>query len=417
MYALVDCNNFYASCERVFRPDLNGKPIVILSNNDGCVIARSNEAKQFVPMGAPAFQYKRIFEKQNIQVFSSNYALYGDLSSRVMDMLATYAPEFEIYSIDEAFLKLDGLKYIDLQKYGEQIRKKVMKGTGIPISVGIAPTKALSKVANKIAKKYPKKTQGVYIITSEEKRTKALKWLQVEDIWGIGRRHAKRLHYYGIQTAYQFTQQPDSWIRKHFSVVEVRLQRDLSGLATIELEQSKPKKNIATTRSFESMYKEYEQVKERIATFAVSCSEKLRRQNSNCNAVLVFIQTNRNRIDLPQYGRNIVVRTFPTSSAIEISKLAIKGLEQIFKQGYSYKKAGVVVMQLTPNNEIQLGLFRNSDPRHKYLMKTIDNLNLSIGNKKIKLASQGMGRTWKMKQEILSPRYTTNLNEVITIHV
>jgi len=417
MYALVDCNNFYASCERVFRPDLNGKPMVILSNNDGCVIARSNEAKQFVPMGAPAFKYKDIFEEQNIRVFSSNYALYGDLSARVMNILANHAPEFEIYSIDEAFLKLDGLEYIDLQQYGDQIRKKVIKGTGIPISIGMAPTKALSKVANKIAKKYPEKTQGVYIIDSEEKKTKALQWLQVEDIWGIGRRHAKRLHYYGIQTAYQFTQQSDSWIRKQFSVVEVRLKRDLSGLTTIELEENKPKKNIATTRSFESMYKEYEQVKERIATFAVSCSEKLRRQNSNCNALMVFIQTNRNRKDLPQYGRSIVLKTFPTSSAIELSKLAIQGLERIFKKGYSYKKAGVVVMQITPASELQLGLFRNADPRHKSLMKTIDNLNRSIGNQKIRLASQGLGRTWKMRQEILSPRYTTKLDEVITIHV
>ena len=210
MYALIDCNNFYASCERVFRPDLVGKPIVVLSNNDGCVIARSNEAKDAgVPMGAPAFQFKELFEAKNIHVFSANFALYGDMSMRVMTILSTYCPEVEIYSIDEAFLDFNGFEQYDLQHYGEEMARVVYKSTGIPVSVGFAPTKALAKVANRIAKKFPTQTKGVFIMDTDEKRLKAIKWLKVEDIWGIGRRHAKRLNAIGVKTAYDFTQLSD----------------------------------------------------------------------------------------------------------------------------------------------------------------------------------------------------------------
>ena len=256
MYALVDCNNFYASCERVFRPDLNDKPIAILSNNDGCVIARSNEAKPFIPMGAPAFKFKKEFERNNIHVFSSNYALYGDLSNRVMTTLSNFAPEIDVYSIDEAFLKFDGFDYFDLNEYGNKIRTTVTRNTGIPISIGIAPTKALSKVANKIAKKYFERTKGVYVIDNEEKRVKALKWLNIEDVWGIGKKHARKLKYNGIHTAYDFTLKSDNWTRKHFSVVGLRLKRDLSGIPTLGLDEVKTKKNIATTRTFDFNYKD-----------------------------------------------------------------------------------------------------------------------------------------------------------------
>jgi len=417
MYVLVDCNNFYASCERVFKPNLNGKPVVILSNNDGCVIARSNEAKALgIPMGAPAFKYKTIFQQHQINVFSSNYALYGDMSHRVMSMLRTYTPEIEIYSIDEAFLKLEGFKYVDLNTYGHQIKNEVTQGTGIPVSVGIAPTKSLAKLANRIAKKYPKKTNGVYTIDSEEKRVKALKWLAIEDVWGIGRQHAKRLKYYGIQTAYQFTQQKDDWVKKQFSVVELKLKKDLSGTPILKLEEVKTKKSIATTRTFDSMYKDYETVKERIITFTASCAEKLRQQQSSCNAILIFLKTNNHRQDLPQYRSSILVKThFPTNSTIELTKFALIGLNKIFKEGYSYKKAGVVVMDLVPENQQQLNLFNNSNPKHKQLMQTIDQLNQSIGHQKIRLAAQGTGRTWKMKQEKLSPCYTTRLSDVITL--
>ena len=274
MYALVDCNNFYASCERVFRPNLRNKPIAVLSNNDGCVIARSNEAKALgVPMGAPAFKFKELFEKNNIHVFSSNYALYGDMSSRVMNLLSTFSPDIEIYSIDEAFLQFKGFNLFELQSYAETIKRTVDKGTGIPISIGIAPTKALSKVANRVAKKFPKKTGGVYIIDSEEKRLKALKWLAVEDVWGIGRKHAKRLQAKSIFKAYDFINLPDDWVRQQMSVVGLRLKHELEGKPTLSLDTIQNKKAIATTRSFDKMYDDFYTIKERVSTFAISCAE------------------------------------------------------------------------------------------------------------------------------------------------
>jgi DNA polymerase V len=419
MFALVDCNNFYASCERVFRPDLNGKPIVVLSNNDGCVIARSNEAKALgIPMGAPAFRYKTEFARNNIQVFSSNYALYGDMSLRVMTMLSSFTPDIEIYSIDEAFLKFDGFKYFDLYEYGLEIIKKVTKGTGIPVSVGFAYTKALTKVANRVVKKFPERTKGVYIIDSEEKRIKALKWLGIDDVWGIGRRHAKRLKAIGVHTAYQFTQLSDDWVKSNMSIVGLRLKRELEGVQTLNLEKPQDKKSIATTRTFDKSTSDYNIIKERVSTFSVTCSEKLRRQKSVCNSVMVFLSSNYHRKDLPQYNRSIVVKLpFPTNSAIEISKFAQHGLQQIFREEYQYKKAGVVVSDLVPENLTQLSIFENSNPKHKELMSTIDKLNNTIGQKKIKLASQSLDRTWKMKQEKLSPRYTTNIGDVIVVKV
>lgn len=419
MFALIDCNNFYASCERVFRPDLNGKPIVVLSNNDGCVIARSNEAKAVgIPMGAPAFEYDKLFKQYNVQVFSANFALYGDMSNRVMTILCNYSPEMEIYSIDECFLKLKGFDFFNLQEYGEEMRCKVTKWTGIPISVGIAPTKALSKLANRIAKKYPKKTNGCYIIDSEEKRIKALKWLKIEDVWGIGRQHTKRLQAQNVFTAYDFTQLSDDWVRKHLAIVGLRLKHDLQGIPTLDLEEAQPKKNIATTRSFETNYTKFEELAERVSTFASSCAEKLRNQKSCCNSLMVFIHTNGHRKDLPQYSRNIVIKLpFATNSTIELSGFALQALKKIFKDGYAYKKAGVIVQDFTPENNIQQKLFENRNERHIPLMQTIDKLNLQFGQQKIRLASQDAKRVWKMKQQKLSPRYTTNLNDIITINV
>lgn len=418
MFALVDCNNFYASCERVFRPELRGKPIVVLSNNDGCVIARSNEAKALgIPMGAAAYLFEKTFIENNINVFSSNYALYGDMSARVMNLLATYTPDIEVYSIDEAFLKFEGFDYINLQEYGLKIVKTVTKSTGIPISMGIANTKALAKVATKVAKKFPEKTGGVYLIDDDEKRVKALKWLPIEDVWGIGRRHAKRLMALGITNAFAFTQLPDQWVRKNMSVVGLRLKRELEGKPMLDLETAKPKQNIATTRSFDKQYTEFDELRERIATFSVTCAEKLRHQKSCCNALLIFLHTNGFRADLPQYSRNIVMQLpFPTNSSIEIAKFAIEALKHIFKAGYQYKKAGVIVMDITPEDTNQISMFENADPKHKVLMDVMDRLNNAIGEKKVKLASQALDRTWKMKQERLSPRYTTRLSEIITIH-
>lgn len=419
MFALVDCNNFYASCQRAFEPHLRNKPVVILSNNDGCVIARSNEAKALgIPMGAPAFEYKTLFEQNNVSVYSSNYALYGDMSSRVMNILARYSPEIEIYSIDEAFLKFKGFELFDLDQLGLDMQRTVTKGTGIPVSIGFAPTKALAKVANKIAKKYPERTQSVYAIDTEEKRIKALKWTKIEDVWGIGRKHTKRLQAKNIHNAYQFTQLSDDWVRKEMAVVGLRLKHELEGKPTLDLEEPKNKKMIATTRSFEKAMTKLEDISERVATYTASCSEKLRKQGSHCNMIMVFVQTNYFRKDQPQYSRNIVINTdFPTNSTIELNHYAQVGLKAIFREGYHYKKAGVIVMGLTPNNETQLSLFNTSNPKHQPLMSVIDKMNKSYGTNKIKFANQSLGRQWKMKQEKLSKSFTTRIDEIITINL
>ncbi len=418
MYALVDGNNFYASCERVFRPELNKKPIVVLSNNDGCVIARSNEAKALgIPMGAPAFEFKECFLINKVHVFSANFALYGDMSHRVMTLLHEFTPELEIYSIDEAFLKFEGFTYFDLLSHCKDVKQYVGQCTGIPLSVGIAPTKALAKVANKICKKYPEQTKGVYLIDTETKRIKALKWLKVEDIWGVGRQHAKRLQSIGVHTAFDFCNVPDAWVRKHMSIVGLRLKLDLSGIPTLDLEEIAPKKNIATTRSFETMYSELTDLKERVSTFAVTCAEKLRKQKACCNNLMVFLRTNNFRRDLPQYSNSCVLQLpFPSHSGIELSQFAIQALEKIYRKGYAYKKAGVMIMDFMPQDQVQLNVFENSHAKHEPLMQTIDKLNKVYGMQKIRLASQDLKRVWKMKQEKLSPRYTTNLKEIILVN-
>lgn len=417
MYALIDCNNFYASCERVFQPNLIGKPVVVLSNNDGCVIARSNEAKELgVPMGAPFFEYESMFKEKNVKVFSANFSLYGDMSNRVMSILAEYSDEMEIYSIDEAFLKLIGFDRYNLTDYGMTICKKVKQWTGIPISIGVAHTKALAKVANRIAKKYPNETKGSYVIDNEEKRIKALKWLKIEDIWGIGRQHAKKLNSFNINTAYDFTLQNDYWIKQHFSIVELRLKRDLQGIPTLDLEDIPTKKSIATTRSFDRNYTKFEDLKERVSTFAVSCAEKLRKQKSCCNSLMVFIQSNRHRKELEQYNKSIVIKLpYSTNSAIELSKFAVEALNKIFKEGISYKKAGVVIMDFVNEADKQIAIFENSNPKHVELMKSLDKINSKVGQQKVRLASQDLIKIWKMKQESLSNRYTTRLSEIIVV--
>lgn len=418
MFALIDCNNFYASCERVFRPELVGKPVVVLSNNDGCIIARSNEAKELgIPMGVPVHEVADKIKIFDINVFSANFALYGDMSRRVMSIIEEYCPDSEIYSIDEIFLKLSGFENFDLQKYGEKMQKQVYQWTGIPISVGIAPTKALAKVANRIAKKFPQKTNSVYVISNEEQRIKALKWLKIEDVWGIGRQHAKKLKSLNINTAYDFSIFNSTWVKKNMTIVGFRLQQDLKGIATLDLESIQIKKNIATTRSFERNYTEIEELKERVTTFAVSCAEKLRKQNSCCNTIMVFIHSNGFRKDLPQYSKNIVMKLpFPTNSNMELAEFACIALEKIYKKGIYYKKAGVIVQDFTQEDNLQKKIFENRDDKHIPLMKVIDKLNSSYGQQKIKLASQDLKRVWKMKQEKLSPSYTTQLSDIITIN-
>lgn len=419
MFALVDGNNFYASCERVFRPDLRNKPIVILSNNDGVVIARSNETKALgVQMGAPVFKSASIIKKHNIKVFSSNFPLYGDMSNRMMMILRTFSPDIEIYSIDEAFLKLDGYELFNLQEYGEHIRKTILKNIGIPTGIGIAPTKSLTKIANHIAKKFPDKTNSVYIIDSEEKRIKALKWTKIGDVWGIGRKHAKRLQAKGINTAYSFTQLPNTWIKKHMSIIGLRLKKDLLGTPHIHLEDIKSKKSIATTRSFDYPYTKHSELKERVSTFAFSCAEKLRKEKQNCGSLMIFIQTNGFNKNEPQYYKNIVIKfAYQTSSSIDIVKYAVEGLKRIYKDGFKYKKAGVILMNFTPENPEQLTLFDFKNPKHSKLMKVVDKINKENGKHLVKLSGQDLNKTWKMKQENLSQKYTTSLNEIISINV
>ena len=293
MYGILDCNSFYASCERVFNPSLINKPIVILSNNDGCVISMSEEAKPFVTMTGEAYKLEKIFTKHGIQVFSSNYSLYGDLSTRVMSILNQFSPEVEVYSIDEAFFTLDHINKEELEVKVLDLRDKIEKWIGLPVSIGVAPTKSLSKVANKIAKKFPIRTKGVYIISNEEQRIKALKWTETQKIWGIGWSLSKKLKEQNVRTAYEFTLLSDEFIKKRFSVVELRLKRDLLGEPTIYFEKVRLKKNIATTRTFEYALTNYDSIKERIATFANACAEKIRKQKSECSYLYVFLKTSK----------------------------------------------------------------------------------------------------------------------------
>lgn len=413
MFGLVDCNNFYASCERVFNPSLNGKPIVVLSNNDGCVIARSNEAKVLgIKMGVPAYQIKDLVKQHDVAVFSSNYVLYGDMSGRVMSMLAELAPEIEVYSIDEAFLNLEGIQ--DLQTLGSKIVRQVTRGTGIPVSAGIASTKTLAKVANKFAKKYPAYNR-LCIIDTEEKREKALKLFEIGDVWGIGRRQAVKLEKQGVKTAYDFTQLPGSWVRKNMTVTGERTWKELRGISCIDMETAPPnKKQICTSRSFGKMVEDIDTMSEAIATHASTCAKKLRQQKSYAMSLLVFIHTNNFREDLPQYWKNTIIKLpVPTSDTLEIVHYALEGLKSIFMPGYQYKKAGVIITEIVTS--AQLGLFDTVDrEKREKLMQVIDKVN-GEHRHLVKLAVQGNGRDWKLKQEQLSKRYTTDINEVLTI--
>lgn len=414
MYGILDCNSFYASCERVFKPSLVAKPIVVLSNNDGCVIARSSEVKDLVPMGAEAFKYVKVFEKYQIHVFSSNYSLYGDLSTRVMSILSQFCPDIEVYSIDEAFFKLDTIESNEVESYILMIKETIEKWVGIPVSIGVAPTKSLAKVANKIAKNFFKKTKGVYAILNDEQRIKSLKWTKVENVWGIGKRIAKQLKLQQIHTAYDFTLLPDEYVKKKFSIVGLRLKQDLSGKAIIGFDIVRDKKNIATTRTFEKALRDYDSIKERVATFANACAEKLRKQHSESICLYVFLNTS--KYAETQRSLGVVIHLpYATNSSITICKYAIQGLNQLFEKGYNYKKAGVIIMGIKPEIQHQFSIFEDENPKHKVLMNIIDSVNLKYAKPKIKIANQDLKRTWKMKQDHLSPKYTTSIDEIIEI--
>ncbi|WP_136667680.1 Y-family DNA polymerase [Flavobacterium sp. H122] len=423
MYALVDCNNFYASCERIFQPQYIGKPIAVLSNNDGCIISRSDEAKALgVPMGAPEFKARELLKEKNVKIFSSNYPLYGDFSNRVMQILNQFTPNIEIYSIDEAFLNFDGIEIGDYQQYGIEMKNRVQKWVGIPISAGFAPTKALSKVANKIARKFPEQTQGSYVIDSEEKRIKALKWIKIEDVWGIGRRTYKKAVLRNIKTAYDFIQpQHEDWIRKEMGVIGLRLKYELEGKSVLDLEPaSEQKKSIAVTRSFPKQISDYDLLKERVSTFATVCAEKLRKQKSCCHTIIVMLLVDRHKYESRQYYFNAAVTLpFATQSSLTIANESIKILKKICEgnENVRFKKAGVIVTSLIPENTKQFNLFADENPKHFALMKTIDSLNKKIGNRKIKLGNQNMEKTWDMNQNHLSPKYTTDFKQILEIDV
>ncbi len=418
MYALVDCNNFYASCERVFQPKLIGKPIVILSNNDGCIISRSDEAKALgIPMGAPEFKYRKELKEKNIHVFSSNYALYGDLSNRVMKILEGFTPHVEVYSIDEAFMNFNGIPIPDYIQYGLAIKKRIMNWLSIPVSIGFAETKALAKVANKIARKFPQQTQGVHIIGSEEKRIKALKWTKIEDVWGIGFRLNKKMKAQRILTAYDFTlPQHESFIKKEMGVVGMRLRMELLGQSVLEMEEPKARKNIAITRSFAGNITTLSEMKERVSTFATVCAEKLRKQQSCCNAVILYLRKDHHKTQRDRYSfYRLETLPFASNSNITISSVAVQLLEKVFEEGEIYKKAGVIVTDIIPENAKQFHLFEEENPKHQKLMQVIDDFHKRTGERKIKLASQDLERTWTMKQEHLSPKYTTDIKAVFTV--
>src|SRR5210317_59468 len=418
MFALIDCNNFYASCERVFQPHLNGKPVVILSNNDGCVIARSNEAKSLgIPMGAPAFKYKEVFQKNKVQVFSSNFTLYGDISNRVMSIISRYVPDVEIYSIDEAFIKFDGFSEEKAKEKCSDIIKTILKWTGIHVSIGLAPTKSLAKVANRIAKKYSTRTKGFYSINNNEKRIKALKNISAGDIWGIGFQNEKKLLKVNVKSGMDFVNLPDQWVKKNMSIIGLKLKKELEGIPTLNIEEGKiDKKSIATTRSFESEISSLTDLIERITTFSVVASKKLRRQNSECNMISVFIRSNPFKQTDDKYHFSLTGSLpFSTNSSIEISKFAVKLLTKIYSKNKSYKKAGIILMGLSPQSSHQFSLFDQNIDKQKKLMRSIDNIDNKYGLYKVRLASQDQKRIWKMKRQKLSRNYTTEIDEVLIV--
>jgi DNA polymerase V len=434
MIALVDCNNFYASCERVFNPSLDGKPIVVLSNNDGCVIARSQEAKdKGVEMGEVAFQRMDFYAANSIHVFSSNYTLYGDLSRRVMETLACVIPEIEIYSIDEAFLDLSGYaQFNDLATLASTMRERVYQNIGIPVSVGIAPTKALAKIANRLCKKLKRKN-GFIILDNQEKIDAALKMVAIGDVWGIGRRYAKLLNGYHVTTAYEFTKLNDDFVKKHLSVVGLRLLHELRGKPCLDMEFSAAaKKNICTSRSFGSQTDSYLEIREAVANHAAMCAEKLRRQKSCAAVVSVFIETNRFDTRQVYVGRSKSIN-LPVASndTAELTHYALRALDLIYKAGVRHKKAGVIVLDFVPQENVQANLFDDENrERKKQLMQTVDKLNRWAGKGMVKLAVQGTGsfnvkaqnepkehRSWQLRRERLSPRYSTCWEEMLTVRI
>ena len=417
MYGLCDCNNFFASCERVFRPELEGLPVVVLSNNDGCVIARSNEAKALgIRMGHPYFQIRDLEKRHNVAVFSSNFNLYGDMSRRVIWTLRRMVPAAEVYSIDEAFLDLRGIETGRLEELGRHISRTVRRNTGIPVSIGIAPTKTLAKIASKLCKEYPK-LQGACLMYRPQDIEKVLRKFPIEDVWGIGRKHRRMLQAANVRTAWDFVQRPEAWIRGRMGVTGLRTWKELQGEACIDFESAPPaKQQITVSRSFAHELTQYEEIHTSVAAFVSMAAEKLRRQQSLCGEVTVYILTNRHREELPQYFESQTVRpVVPTDDTLELVPLAAKALQRIFRKGYGYKKAGITLSDISSRTGLQTDLFDPVDrARHARLMDAMDATNRTYGRNSVVVAAQGFAPL-KMNRQHLSQEYTTDWKQIITV--
>lgn len=430
MYGIIDCDNCYVSCERVFRPDLEGKPVVVLSNNDGCVVARSNEAKKMgIKSGTPYFQLAQQFPNQKIAVFSSNYELYGELTGRIVSLISQEVPAYFRYSIDECFIYLNGMEHLDLKKWGENLHKKIKQYVGMPVSIGLAPNKTLAKMASHFAKKY----QGYRhccMIDSDEKRIKALKLYPIDEVWSIGRRYAAKLEALGVKTAYDFAAHNGDWVKLTFNnIVIQRTWRELNGEDCVPNEEMAKKKSICTSRSFNGMISDYDTLRTHVSNYAARCAEKLRQQKTVASIVGVFVNTNAFREDLAQYWNFQEQRLItPTSSTITIIETANEVLKKIYRQGYQYKKAGVIVMGIGPDSPIQQDLFDiNAEQfeKMKRLDEVIDRINRMQGSETIVLGSQqytrkdGKGKADvfanAIKHDYRSPNPTTRWSDVIKL--
>ncbi|HQY12966.1 MAG: Y-family DNA polymerase [Ferruginibacter sp.] len=423
MKAIVDCNSFYAACERVFKPSLHGKPVVVLSNNDGCIVSRSDEAKALgIQMAGPYYQHKKEIEQNNVAVFSSNYHLYGDMSWRVMETLRILSPHVEVYSVDESFLDLTGIDENQLYEYSLFVKHTTELWTGIPVSIGVAPTKVLSKVANRLAKKDKAGTKGVMILQTPEQQMHALQKTQVEDIWGVGGAGAKKLHLYNINTAWDLRNMSEEWARKKLGgVVGVRLIKELRGEPCIEMKDPlETKKMIATTRMFGKPVYEVREIREAVATYITRAAEKLRRQGSAANTISVFVVTNDQGSSYeykPSSRSAYTILPFASSLTHMLIAHALPLVDRLYSKGSRYLKAGVILSGIVPDDSVQANIFEQSlHPHEKKLMKMIDNVNFSMRNDVIKFAAAGTKRDWKMRQELRSPRYTTRWNELFEVH-
>lgn len=420
-YALVDCNNFFVSCERAFQPELEGKPVVVLSNNDGCVVARSNESKAMgIKMGTPFFKIRDKVESGNLIVRSSNYSLYGDLSSRVMSILAAAVPKIEIYSIDEAYLCVDGIDKKKLEVLCPELVRRIRKWVGIPVSIGIASTKTLAKVANHFAKKYPG-YKGVCRIATEEQRVKSLKLTPIGDVWGIGRRVAPRLLAMGLTTAFDYVSMPQDWVYKNLGLGGLRVWNELNGKESVEEERDEARQSICTSRSFAETITDIQELSARVSDFAAKCAEKLRQDGTAAYCINTFLYTNRFREDKPQDFPDATIRLdMSASSTQEVVSAALKALNLIWKPGFEYKKAGVVVFDIVNRDERQLTLFETDSAKKEkqdVLSQVMDNVNVSSGQNVLRVATQRPGHYADgIRREHASRLFSTDWDSIIEIH-